>query len=44
MSARIAANIAVFETGHQAEVVDAITLARGIALAEFYLAQMAFEP
>lgn len=39
MAARIAANIAVFEYGIRVQEIDAQMLARGIALAEFYLSE-----
>lgn len=39
MAGRLAGNIAVFEHGHRAIEIDAETLARGIALAEFYLSE-----
>lgn len=39
MAARIAANIAVFEHGVRVGEIDAAALARGIALAEFYLSE-----
>lgn len=38
-AARIAANLAVFEHGHRLSMIDAAALARGIALAEFYLSE-----
>ncbi len=39
MAARIAANLLAFERGMSAEELDAETLARGIAIAQFYLSE-----
>lgn len=39
LAARLAANLAAFEEGTQLQVIDTARLARGIALAEYYLGE-----